>query len=103
MIFQPHRYSRTAEHFNQFVDILKNVENLILMEIYPANEQKIENISSRALTEEISKCGANVVLINEHSKLEKFINKTIQNDDILLTIGAGDISKFNNYFKESLK
>ena len=45
----------------------------------------------------------NVVLINDHAKLAKFIEKTIQNDDVLLTMGAGDISKFNNYFKESLK
>ena len=103
MIFQPHRYSRTAEHFNQFVDTLKNVQNLILMEIYAANEHKIENICSKALAEEISKYSVNVVLINDHAKLAKFIEKTVQNDDVLLTMGAGDISKFNNYFKESLK
>ena len=103
MIFQPHRYSRTAEHFNQFVDTLKNVQNLILMEIYAANEHKIENICSKALADEISKYSVNVVLINDHAKLAKFIEKTIQNDDVLLTMGAGDISKFNNYFKESLK
>ena len=103
MVFQPHRYSRTAEYFNQFVDTLKNVQDLILMEIYAANEREIENISSSALVEEISKYGVNVVLINNHKKLKNFISQTIKNNDILLTMGAGDISKFNNYFKESLK
>ena len=103
MVFQPHRYSRTAEYFSQFVDTLKNVQDLILMEIYAANEREIENISSSAMVEEISKYGVNVVLINNHKKLKNFINQTINNNDILLTMGAGDISKFNNYFKESLK
>ena len=103
MVFQPHRYSRTAEHFNQFVDTLKNVQDLILMEIYAANEPEIENISSGALVEEISKYGVNVVLINNHEKLKNSISQIINNNDILLTMGAGDISKFNNYFKESLK
>ncbi len=103
MVFQPHRYSRTAEYFNQFVDTLKNVQDLILMDIYAANENKIENISSSALAEEIRKYGVNVVLINNHEKLKNFINQIINNNDILLTMGAGDISKFNNYLKESLK
>jgi len=103
MVFQPHRYSRTAEYFNQFVDTLKNVQDLILMEIYAANEQEIDNISSNTLAEEIRKYGINVVLINDHEKLAKFINETINNNDILLTMGAGDISKFINYFKELLK
>ena len=103
MVFQPHRYSRTSEYFSQFVDTLKNVQDLILMEIYAANEREIENISSSAMVEEISKYGVNVVLINNHKKLKNFISQTINNNDILLTMGAGDISKFNNYFKESLK
>ena len=103
MVFQPHRYSRTAEYFNQFVDTLKNVQDLILMDIYAANENKIENISSSALAEEIRKYRVNVVLINNHEKLKNFINQIINNNDILLTMGAGDISKFNNYLKESLK
>ena len=77
MVFQPHRYSRTAEYFSQFVDTLKNVQDLILMEIYAANEREIENISSSALVEEISKYGVNVVLINNHKKLKNFISQTL--------------------------
>ncbi len=103
MVFQPHRYSRTAEHFSQFVDILKNVNNLILMDIYAANEKVIDNISSEVLLEEIKKYNENVELINDHKKLEKYINQKISDNDILLTMGAGDISKFKNYYKNSLK
>ena len=99
-IFQPHRYSRTAEHFHQFVDILKNVENLIIMDIYAANEIPIDNISSETILQEVKKYKVNAVLINEEKELAEYLNKTIKNNDILLTIGAGNISKFVNYYKK---
>ena len=73
------------------------------MDIYPANEQPIENISSEELAHEIGAYGVNVKLINDYEELVKFINQTINNNDVLLTMGAGDISKFNNYYRKSLK
>ena len=102
MIFQPHRYSRTEEHFNYFIDVLKGVDNLILMDIYSANEKQIENISSSVMADQIKKYNNNVSLINDHQEIEKFIQKNIVNDGILLTMGAGDISKFINSYKKSL-
>ena len=83
MIFQPHRYSRTAEHFNQFVDILKKVDNLILMEIYAANEKPIDNISSEAISLEIKKYNDNVLLINDNEDLAKSLDDIIEENDIL--------------------
>ena len=103
MIFQPHRYSRTAEHFNQFIEILKKVDNLILMEIYAANEKPIDNISSEAITLEIKKHNDNVLLINNKEDLAKSLNDIIEDNDILLTMGAGNISQFVNYYKEIIK
>ena len=102
MIFQPHRYSRTEEHFNYFIDVLKGVDNLVLMDIYSANEKQIENISSSVMADQIKKYNNNVSLINDHQEIEKFIQKNIVNDGILLTMGAGDISKFINSYKKSL-
>ena len=102
MIFQPHRYSRTAEHFSHFVDILKNVNNLVLMDVYAANEAAIDNISSKVLIDEIRKYNKNIELINDYKKLEKYITQKLNENDILLTMGAGDISKFKNYYKNSL-
>ena len=43
MIFQPHRYTRTVEHFKEFIEILQKIDNIILMDIYAANETPIEN------------------------------------------------------------
>ena len=100
MIFQPHRYSRTAEHFNQFVEILKKVDNLILMEIYAANEKPIDNISSEAIAIEIKKYNKNVLLINDNESLTNYLTNIIEHDDILLTMGAGNISHFINHYKK---
>ena len=99
MIFQPHRYSRTAEHFSQFIEILKNVDDLAIMDIYPANEEPIENITSKALITELKKYNNEFVLLNENEDLIQYINKAITQDSILLTMGAGNISKFVNYYK----
>ena len=100
MIFQPHRYSRTAEHFNQFVEILKKVDNLILMEIYAANEKPIDNISSEAIAIEIKKYNKNVLLINDNESLTNYLTNIIEHDDILLTMGARNISHFINHYKK---
>ena len=102
MVFQPHRYSRTAEHFNYFIDVLKSVDNLILMEIYSANEKIIDNISSEVIASEIKKFNKNVLLINDHNMIANYVDKNISNDDILLTMGAGSISKFINYYKDKI-
>jgi len=100
MVFQPHRYSRTAEHFNQFIDILKNVDHLVLMDIYAASEKPLDNINSEAIVSEIEKYNKKVVLINDEDELSKYLNKTIEDKSILLTMGAGNISKFVNYYKK---
>ncbi len=102
MIFQPHRYSRTSEHFNQFIDVLKGLDFLILMDIYAANEKPLDNISSEVIVSEIKKYNDNVILINNEKKLITSLDKIIKNDDILLTLGAGNISHFVNTYKEHL-
>ena len=72
------------------------------MDIYPANEKPIENITSEALVAEIKKYKVNVVLLNSEKELSDYINMIIKDKDILLTMGAGNISKFVNYYKNTL-
>ena len=102
MVFQPHRYSRTAEHFNQFIDILKNVDQLVLMDIYAASEKPLDNINSEEIVGEIKKYNKNVILINKDDELSKYLDKIIENKNVLLTMGAGNISRFVNYYKKYL-
>ncbi len=102
IIFEPHRYSRVAEHFDQFVDVLQDVDRVILMNIYAASETKIKNISSAIMIKEISRYNKKAKLLNSHEEISDFIDKTISSDDILLTMGAGDILKFVNFYKKKL-
>ena len=102
MIFQPHRYTRTAEHFKEFIEILQKIDNIILMDIYGANETPIENINSKTIMEEIKRNNNNILLINDQKELFDHINNHIKDNDILLTMGAGNISKFVNYLRNSL-
>ncbi|MBH32447.1 MAG: UDP-N-acetylmuramate--L-alanine ligase [Gammaproteobacteria bacterium] len=99
-IFQPHRYTRTKELYEQFKEVLINTECLILTDIYPAGEEKIENISGYSLFESVKKYNKNIFYVENIDDLDNIVNSNICDNDILLTMGAGDISKFvENYLK----
>jgi UDP-N-acetylmuramate--alanine ligase len=72
------------------------------MDIYAATEQPLDNINSEAIVGEIKKYNKNVVLINSEDELSNYLDKIIENKNILLTMGAGNISKFVNYYKKHL-
>ena len=85
-IFQPHLYSRTRDFGIDFAKELSKLDEVILLPIYPAREQPIENISSEWLMALISNKNKKIVDKNE------LINVVLQQDpEVLLTIGAGDI------------
>ncbi|MDC3208813.1 UDP-N-acetylmuramate--L-alanine ligase [SAR86 cluster bacterium] len=99
MAFQPHRYSRTKALFHDFVNILSKIDNLILMEIYPASELPIKNYSSEDLFREVKKNNKNVILVNGiEEAFEEFKNFSDQKY-IFLTQGAGNTSTLALRFK----
>ena len=99
MAFQPHRYSRTKALFHDFVNILSKIDNLILMEIYPASELPIKNYSSEDLFYEVKKNNKNIVLVNGiEEAYEEFKNFSDQKY-IFLTQGAGNTSTLALRFK----
>ena len=99
MAFQPHRYSRTKALFHDFVNILSKIDNLILMEIYPASELPIKNYSSEDLFCEVKKNNKNIVLVNGiEEAFEEFKNFSDQKY-IFLTQGAGNTSTLALRFK----
>ena len=89
LVFQPHLYSRTRDFMNEFAQILGAVDELILLDIYPAREKPIEGITSAALLEKVNlgdkKCCPKSELIS-----------LIDNEkpNLLVTMGAGDIDRF---------
>lgn len=86
VIFQPHLFSRTRDFADEFAKVLSTVDDLVLLEIYPARELPIEGVNSQMLMDKITikekeLCGKDLVLA--HIKNKK--------PELLLTVGAGDI------------
>ncbi|SCC72225.1 UDP-N-acetylmuramate--L-alanine ligase [Acinetobacter albensis] len=93
MMFQPHRFSRTRDCFDDFVDVLSQVDQLILLEVYPAGEKPIVGADSRALARSIRLRGeVEPILIDPvDGNLANIMQKVLQANDLLLTQGAGNV------------
>ena len=99
MIFEPHRYTRTQQLFNDFVQVLSKVDSLLLLDIYPASEKPIKGISSKKLIFEIAKKHENAEYIGKSDPLV-WLESNYKNFSILITQGAGTISKLNKKIKD---
>ena len=94
LIFQPHTYTRTKALFEDFVDALASIDNLILIEIYPAREQNIYNISSKDIVDRINeKYNKNAKYIECIDDSTSYLIDILKNGDIVVTMGAGDVYK----------
>ena len=98
MIFEPHRYTRTQQLFNDFVQVLSQVDCLLLLDIYPASEKPIKGISSKKLISEITKKHKNAEYLGKSDPLI-WLQSNYKNFSILITQGAGTISKLNQKIK----
>ena len=97
MIFQPHRFSRTAQLFNDFIKVLKKVDSLLILDIYAASEKPIKGIDSRTIVETIKQQGhKDVTYLKNHGDINDLIVKRKDDFDILITQGAGSISTVCN-------
>ncbi|RKG30786.1 UDP-N-acetylmuramate--L-alanine ligase [Acinetobacter tianfuensis] len=93
MMFQPHRFSRTRDCFDDFVDVLSQVDQLLLLEVYSAGEKPIVGADSRALARSIRLRGeVEPILIDPvEGNLQNAMKKVLQQGDLLLTQGAGNV------------
>jgi UDP-N-acetylmuramate--alanine ligase len=90
--FQPHRYTRTHDLFDDFVQVLSGVDALILGEVYPAGETPISGADGRALCRGIRARGhADPVFVENIADLPVVLKDILRDGDVLLTMGAGDI------------
>src|SRR5690606_23925303 len=92
VVFQPHRYSRTRDLLDDFSRVLADVDVLILTEVYPAGEAPIANADARALARAIRARGeVDPVLIDHPRQLRAALPNLLDDGDMLLLMGAGDI------------
>jgi UDP-N-acetylmuramate--alanine ligase len=96
-IFQPHLYSRTRDFANEFAASLGNLDELILLDIYPARELPLKNITSKVIYDKVKL--QNKELCEKKDLLNKLKNRHIE---VLLTLGAGDIDQFVEPIKKLL-
>ena len=90
--FQPHRYSRTRDQFDAFAAVLSEVDALVLSEVYPAGEAPIAGADSKALARAIRARGRNEpVVVSDVAELPRVLPDVLQDGDLLLVMGAGDI------------
>jgi len=92
VVFQPHRYTRTHDLFDDFIEVLSAVDVLLLCEVYAAGEAPISGADGRALARGIRARGqVDPVFVAELATLPEVLADILQDGDILLTLGAGDI------------
>ena len=92
VVFQPHRYSRTRDLFEGFTQILSSVDVLVILEVYSAGENRIVGADARSLCRAIHLRGqVEPVFAEDKQELFKLLPQLIQDGDLVITLGAGDI------------
>jgi UDP-N-acetylmuramate--alanine ligase len=92
LAFQPHRYSRTRDLFEDFARVLSTVDALVLTDVYPAGEAPIVAADGRALARAVRVAGkVEPVFVEALAELPAAIRAVVQDGDVVLTMGAGSI------------
>ena len=103
VVFQPHRYTRTRALFEEFTTAFYQSDLLVVLPIYAAGEKKIEGVKAFSLFEEIQRHGhKDVVYVDGLEAVVSHLKDILTENDILLTLGAGDVWKVGEMLLEVL-
>jgi UDP-N-acetylmuramate--alanine ligase len=92
LAFQPHRYTRTRDLFEDFVKVLSTVDTLVLTEVYPAGEAPIVAADGRALARALRVAGkVEPLFVEDVAGVADVIGAIARDGDVVLTMGAGSI------------
>jgi len=92
MVYQPHRYSRTRDLYEDFAQVLSSVDQLLLLEVYPAGEAPIAGADSKSLCRSIRQRGqVEPIYVETVDDVATLLNGVLKPGDILLTQGAGNV------------
>lgn len=107
VVFQPHRYTRTFFLWNEFIDVFEksSIKNLIITDIYAASETPLDTVNAKELVKAIQQKNPslNVVyapLESNFSSIIKYINQSIEKNDLILLLGAGKINQLIPFLNE---
>lgn len=104
VVFQPHRYTRTAALYEQFAQVLSQADQVILLPIYAADEQQIPGVSSSLIQDKIHERHPGLChLVRDKVDAEACVMSVLQPGDLLLTAGAGDVCVIGDLILQNLK
>lgn len=96
VLFQPHRFSRTRDLYEDFVEVLSQVDVLLLLDVYAAGEEPVASADGRSLCRSIRQRGrVDPIFIEDQQSIFSVLPDVLQDGDILLTQGAGDVGQLS--------
>jgi len=90
--FQPHRYTRTRDLMGEFATAFNDADSLLLTEIYAASEDPIPGVTGARLHEAVKACGHRDAAFAERAELARRLREKVRPGDLVITLGAGDIT-----------
>lgn len=94
VVFQPHRYTRTRDCFEDFVNLLCQADAVVLADVYPAGEAPLVGADGHALTHAVRLRGQNNLIFCPHIEdVPAAVHKMVRDGDVVLTIGAGSVGR----------
>ncbi len=102
-VFQPHRYTRTAEHGPAFGEPLAAADRVVITDIYPAGEPPIPGVSSRLVADAVAAAGGHVDFVPDLDGAGSLLAANVAPGDLVLLLGAGDVNSLAEPLARSLE
>jgi UDP-N-acetylmuramate--alanine ligase len=102
-VFQPHRYTRLKDCWDQFLNAFDKCDELFILPVYEAGERPIEGYDSKTLNEKVFHEKTRFIGETDHEKVASAIYETIKGGDLIITLGAGDVYKVSDLIAQKLQ
>ena len=93
VIFEAHTYSRVKEHLSSFAESLMNFDHVIVIDIYAAREKNIYGVSEEQIVNKLKEDNVDAIYISDYDEIVDYLRKHVKENDIILTLGAGNVTK----------
>lgn len=100
VVFEAHTYSRLKAHLSEFAEALLPFDHIIIIDTYAAREVNTFDIHEEDLIAELNKRGKEAIHISDHDEVIQYLKENVKEGDIILTLGAGNVTKIANKLKE---
>jgi len=104
VVFQPHRYTRTRDLLDQFGTAFDNADSVVVLDIYPASEPPIPGITGEKVAEAVHNLGGkDARYVSSFEEAARSVAALAESGDMILTLGAGNVSQLGPQVLEQLK